>query len=172
MRYLAIDFGTKRLGLATCDPQEIVVSPYRALQRVGTRRDVAELLQIVRGLGIEAIVVGRPRALESDQIGANQNAADKFTAALQSALAETGSTIAIERWDEQFSTSEALKQGRELNISQQRGRDSSGADAIDARAAAVILQGFLDARRTRLASPVSDGAAATAPASTCSAPSE
>ncbi len=169
MRYLAIDFGTKRLGLATCDAEEIVVSAYRALQRVGTRRDVAELLQIVRGLGIEALVVGRPRALHSAQIGDNQNAADKFTQALQDALTESGSAIAIERWDEQFSTSEALKQGRELNISQERGRDSSGADAIDARAAAVILQGFLDARRVRSMSPISDNSPVDAGASTCRA---
>lgn len=165
MRYLAIDFGTKRLGLATCDAEEIVVSAYRILQRQGTRRDIAELLQIVRGLNIEAIVLGRPRALESAQTGSNQSAADKFGAALQNALGENGVSIAIERWDEQFSTSEALKQGRELNISEERGRNSSGADAIDARAAAVILQGFLDARRLRR--PYSDPE--ISPASTCSA---
>ena len=165
MRYLAIDFGTKRLGLATCDENEIVVSAYRTLQRQGTRRDIAELLQIMRGLSIKAIVLGRPRALESDQSGSNQNAADKFGAALQDALDENGSAIALERWDEQFSTSEALKQGRELNISEQRGRNSSGADAIDARAAAVILQGFLDARRVRNPYSSPDNS----PASTCNA---
>ncbi len=165
MRYLAIDFGTKRLGLATCDPDEIVVSAYRSLQRVGTKRDVAELLQIVRGLGIKAIVVGRPRALESSQTGSNESAADRFTQALQDALEAAHLEIVIERWDEQFSTSEALKQGRDLNISQQQGRDSSGGTAIDARAAAVILQGFLDARRERRQYSHSE----KSPASTCSA---
>ena len=165
MRYLAIDFGTKRLGLATCDENEIVVTAYRTLERQGTRRDIAELLKIVRGLGSAAIVLGRPRALQTEHSGSNQDAADKFAGALQDALQENGSAIVVERWDEQFSTSEALKQGRELNISEQRGRNSTGADAIDARAAAVILQGFLDARRISCSYSTPDNS----PASTCSA---
>jgi putative Holliday junction resolvase len=147
MRYLAIDFGTRRLGLAVSDESGSFVSPYASRERQGTRRDVADLVQTVRGLGIQAIIVGRPRNLQDGQTGSSEAGAEKFVQALQIALEEVQLAVPIERWDERFSTKEALHQMRDAGISQRVGRESSGSNSTDARAAAVILQGFLDAKR-------------------------
>jgi putative Holliday junction resolvase len=147
MRYLAVDFGTRRLGLAVSDETGTLASPYAARERQGTRRDVAEIIRTARGLGAQTIIVGRPRHLQSGETGSSEAGAQAFVTALETALQEAKLLIAIERWDERFSTREALNQMRESGISQLQGRQASDANSTDARAAAVILQGFLDAQR-------------------------
>ena len=150
MRYLAIDYGARRLGLATCDESETIVSPHGALLRQNLKSDLRELLQIVRGLSIEGVVFGLPRATENalakNGLGDSENAAREFAAALQHALNESGLSIEIAWQDERFSTREALNQMKAAGVSQKRGREDLGAQSTDARAAAVILQSFLDAR--------------------------
>jgi RNase H-fold protein (predicted Holliday junction resolvase) len=93
--------------------------------------------------------VGKPRHLQSGATGASEAGAEAFVAALGAALQEAQIAVPIERWDERFSTREALNQMREAGISQMQGRQSNGANSTDARAAAVILQGFLDAQRAQ-----------------------
>ncbi len=147
MRYLAIDYGTRRLGLAVCDESETIASSHGVLLRQNLKADLQSLLQTVRGLNIEGVVFGLPRSVKASETGDSENAARAFADALQKALRESGSTIEIAWQDERFSTSEASNQMKVLGISQKRGREDLGAQSIDARAAAVILQGFLDARR-------------------------
>ncbi len=144
MRYLAIDFGRKRLGLAISDETATFASAYATRERKGTKTDVLEIVRTLRGLGAQGIVMGRPRNTEADAIGDSEVAADTFAQALQNALIAEGLNLEIERWDERFSTREALGQMREIGLSQKRARHSNGSDSVDARAAAVILQGFLD----------------------------
>lgn len=146
MRYLAIDFGVRRLGLAISDDSGRLASPYAVRQRRGTRADVADILATLRGLGAQALVVGRPRSTQADEIGEGEKGADAFVQALEAALRAAHLTVPIERWDERFSTREALSQLRQAGISQKRGREDNGSGGVDARAAAIILQGFLDAQ--------------------------
>ena len=148
MRYLAIDFGRRRLGLAVSDPDGRIATPYAVRERRGTRHDVADLLQTIRGLEIESIVFGLPHTLQKD--GAESDTARlarDFAAALETALRAAGQTQKISWWDERFSTTQALQQLRTLGISQRRGRATSGAQSVDARAAANILQSYLDSRQ-------------------------
>lgn len=165
MRYLAIDFGMQRIGMAVSDESETLVWPHGTHRREGVRRgesvrrgdeaanahqpanrrDVAAVVEAVRGLGAQGLVFGLPRALDG-QAGQGEDAVRSFVAQVQSALREAGLHPPIEWWDERFSTREALGQMRDLGISQKRGRQSDGASSTDARAAAVILQGFLDGK--------------------------
>jgi putative holliday junction resolvase len=146
MRYLAIDYGERRIGLATCDDEERFASPYGVRERQGTKRDIAAILEIVRGLAIEGLVFGLPHATDGTT-GNSEPAVRKFAAALENELRAANLPIALEWWDERFSTREAQAQMRVLGISQKHGRESLGTNSVDARAAAVILQGFLDRRR-------------------------
>lgn len=146
MRYLAIDYGLRRIGLAVSDESGTFVSPYGTRECRGHKQDSATIIETVRGLGIGGIVLGLPRA-SGGGTGDMETATRSFGRALQKALNAAGLTIEIEWWDERFSTAEALTQMRAAGISQRRGRESSGSDSVDARAAAVILQGFLDARQ-------------------------
>lgn len=151
MRYMAVDYGSKRLGLALCDEGEILVSPLSSLERAGARSDMARLLDLVRVHQVEGIVLGVPRALEAGRAGASEKAARAFGQALRDKLALEAPHLAFEEQDERFSTSQALRQGRESGLSQKKGRASTGAQSIDARSAAVILQAFLDAKASRRA---------------------
>lgn len=146
MRYMAVDYGSKRLGLALCDQDEILVSPLGSLERAGERSDMARLLELVRLHQVEGIVMGVPRALEAERAGASEEAARFFGQALRQKLEAEAPHVVFEEQDERFSTAQALRQGRESGLSQKKGRGSTGAQSIDARAAAVILQSFLDAR--------------------------
>ncbi|MDQ3815626.1 MAG: Holliday junction resolvase RuvX [Armatimonadota bacterium] len=146
MRYLAIDFGLRRLGLAVSDETGTLASPYATRDRKGNRFDVDDIIATMRGLGIERVVLGLPRQAEGQHVH-HEEATRAFAAALQEGLRDAGMADEIEWWDERFSTAEALTQMRAAGISQRRGRTSGGANSVDARAAAVILQGFLDRRR-------------------------
>jgi putative Holliday junction resolvase len=147
MRFLAIDYGEKRLGLAVCDEAETFASPYGAHERQGVRLDVNALVEMMRGLGIEGIVLGLPRSLDPERSQENETKVRKFAAKLDMALQSLGRTVPIDYWDERFSTREAQAGLREAGISQRQGRGDNGSSSIDARAAAVILQGYLDRRR-------------------------
>jgi len=148
MRYLAIDLGLKRIGLAVSDETGTLASPYATRDRKGNRHDIADIIATMRGVGAEGVVCGLPRSAEGT--GIHHEAATKaFAAALQEGLHAAGLPVEIEWWDERFSTAEALTQMRAAGISQRRGRASGGTDSVDARAAAVILQGFLDRQRAR-----------------------
>ncbi len=147
MRFLAIDFGKRRLGLAVSDVSERLATPYAARERNGTRRDVADLLETIRGLQIDGVVFGLPHNLQKDGAPNEMLRLTRdFAAALETALGAAKLNLRIEWWDERFSTSEALNQMRAAGISQKRGREAGDANSVDARAAANILQGFLDHR--------------------------
>ncbi len=146
MRYLAVDFGARRIGLAVSDDIGILSSPYATRERRGTKHDVAAIVDAIRGLSIQCIVFGLPRALSGGE-GAAEAAVRAFAAQVETALRAANLPAEIEWWDERFSTREALGQMRVAGISQRRGRETTGSNSVDARAAAVILQGFLDSRR-------------------------
>ena len=144
MKYLAIDFGEKRIGLAISDDAGRVALPHGTHPRGGHKLDIAYLQSAIRGLGIEALVFGLPRALQDETQSAAREAKVRAFAAL---LQEAVPTVSIGWWDERFSTREAQHQLRAGGVSQKTSRDSGGSDSIDARAAAVILQGFLDRQK-------------------------
>ena len=135
-RLLALDIGARRIGVALSDPTGLLASPLTALSAQGRKRDVAAVLDLAREHGVDGIVVGLPVSLDGELHGQGRT-----VAAFAKALAAE-SPVPVETWDERFSTAEAealLRQsGRQP--SRERGR-------VDAAAAAVILQGFLDARR-------------------------
>jgi putative Holliday junction resolvase len=145
MRYLAVDYGARRIGLAVSDPEGAFASPHSTRERISPRRDIETLVEVVQGLGVEGVVVGVPRALNGG-VGESETAARTLAEQLRQALAKSGLNVSLHLWDERFSTREALHQMRASGISQKRGRESVGSDSTDARAASVILQGFLDSR--------------------------
>ena len=67
MRYLGIDFGLKRVGLAVTDPDGRLAFPYATLVKKETATFFRDLLAIVDHENIEAIVVGLPRSLDGEE---------------------------------------------------------------------------------------------------------
>lgn len=157
MRFLAVDYGERRIGLAVSDETGSFASPLSTRERKGRQHDIAAVVETMRGVGAEAVVMGLPRGLDRTE-GQHEAAARKFAAALAQGLRAAGLTADIEWWDERFSTREALVHMRLAGVSQRKARASSGGGSVDARAAAIILQGFLDFRKSQAQRAATDAA--------------
>jgi len=132
MKYLAIDFGEKRVGLAVCDPDETVVSPLGRIDRRDDRHVVDEIARTVQREEIEAVVVGLPLNMD-DSEGPQAARVRRFADLLAQRL-----TVPLHLQNEQLSSFAAdgrLAQ-RDMTAARQRRRQ-------DAVAAAVILEDFL-----------------------------
>jgi putative Holliday junction resolvase len=137
-RLLAVDWGEIRFGLALSDESQTLATPLETLvRRAGKRFPMPRFLEI---LGVHApvgIVVGLPLSLDGDE-GESAAAARHVADAIS-----RRSGLPLELWDERMSTARALSVIREQGGSV-RGRRAE----VDALAAAVLLQHFLDARKT------------------------
>ena len=136
-RILGVDWGEVRVGLALSDETQTLASPLETLtRRRGKRLPLPRLLQLTAAHGPVGAVVGLPLTLEGAE---GESAAEART--LADAIARrTG--LPVELWDERMSTARALRAVREQGGST-RGRKQD----VDALAAAVLLQHYLDARR-------------------------
>ena len=137
MRVLAVDFGTKKLGLALSDPQGRMALPRGVMPRSGEERDLAELARLVAEEGVAALVVGLPLSLGGEETPSSRRALD-FGRKL---AARTG--LAVHFVDERLTSSEAKARLRESGA-----RAKKAKARLDAEAAAVILESFLAERRS------------------------
>ena len=136
-RILGVDWGEVRIGLALSDETQSLATPLETLtRRAGKRFPIARLLQLTSIHAPVGLVVGLPLTMEGGE-GVSAGAARDMAAALAS---RTG--LPLELWDERLSTTRALGVVRAQGGSA-RGRKGD----VDALAAAVLLQHFLDARR-------------------------
>ena len=136
-RVLGIDWGESRIGLALSDELQILASPLETLtRRAGKRFPMPRFLELVAAHEPVGLVVGLPLTGEGDE-GESAAAARELAAG---AARRTGLPVAFH--DERFSTARALGIIREQGGST-RGRKGD----VDALAAAILLQQFLDSRR-------------------------
>ena len=133
MRVLALDLGAKRIGVAISDPTGTIAGTLTVLVRRSRARDLAAIAELLQREGAERIVVGLPISLNGT-MGPQARAALRFSEELAK-----GFQVPVETWDERFSTVEAQRilQAQGVKAKDQRRR-------IDATAAAVILQEYLD----------------------------
>jgi putative Holliday junction resolvase len=137
VRILALDVGTKRIGLALSDPLGITAQGLGVLERKDWDRDLARLLEIARPYQVQEILVGLPRHMD----GRPGEMAEEILA-LARALAEAlGARVAT--WDERLSTVEAERVLIQADMSRKRRRR-----VVDKVAASIILQAYLDGRQT------------------------
>jgi putative Holliday junction resolvase len=137
VRILALDVGTKRIGLAVSDPLGITAQGLGVLERKDWDRDLARLLEIARPYQVQEILVGLPRHMD----GRPGEMAEEILA-LARALAEAlGARVAT--WDERLSTVEAERVLIQADMSRKRRRR-----VVDKVAASIILQAYLDGRQT------------------------
>ncbi len=141
-RLLGIDHGTKVIGLAICDALWIAARPFQILKRKSRTEDFAQINAIIAKQQISAVVVGLPEQ-PADSVNPSTAQADEvrnWSKRLAKVVA-----IPIYLWPEQFSTFEAERLAAEAG--------AKSAARIDDRAAAVILQSFIDAHRAGEAIP-------------------
>jgi putative Holliday junction resolvase len=147
MRALGVDHGRKRVGLALSDPSGLLARPWKTLAISGLDQQVAALSREVDALareddGLGVIVIGLPRRLSGE--------ANEQTAAAQALAARLGkqTSVAIVLQDERLTSHEAdqLLSRREKDWRKRKTQ-------LDAAAAAIILQDYLDTQSRHLAEP-------------------
>ena len=138
-RILAVDWGARRVGLAVSDPTGLIARALPTLEVRSEDQAVAAVLEACRLEEAERIVVGLPLRLDGSR-GEAAEAAVRFAGRL-----ESGGGVPVEMWDERLTSVQAARQARELG---ERTRGRKG--RVDARAAALLLQTYLDARGPRV----------------------
>jgi putative Holliday junction resolvase len=141
MRRLALDVGDRRVGVALSDETGLIASPLTVIRRRSKAEDFATIGGLIREHGVKAVVIGHP--LNDDgSAGPQAQRIERYAEALLEALRAEGLDVPGILWDEYGSTQRAqeamIAGGR--NASRRRAR-------IDAVAAAVILQDYLDTAR-------------------------
>jgi putative Holliday junction resolvase len=137
-RVLGVDLGERRIGLACSDPSGTLASPFGVVVRGDDpAADRAAILAAARETEADVIVVGLPRSLSG-----REGPAARGARAEAAALAEASGGIRVELHDERFTTRDA---SAKLHASGRSSRQQRG--EIDAAAAAVMLQSYLDGAR-------------------------
>ena len=136
-RLLAVDWGEVRLGLALSEERQVLATPLETLvRRKGKRFPMPRFLELVETHQPVGLLVGLPLTGEGEE-GASAAAAREMAETIEQ---RTG--LPVELWDERLTTARALAAIREQGGST-RGRRQD----VDALAAAVLLQHYLEARR-------------------------
>lgn len=134
-RILAIDYGSRRMGLAVSDPLGITAQGIETLQRKNKRADFGRLERTIRQYEVREIVLGNPLRMSGEEGTQSQKVAE-FAEELRQRF-----EIPVHLWDERLTSAEANRLLREAEVSTQK-----RVQAVDRMAAVLILQSFLQAR--------------------------
>jgi putative Holliday junction resolvase len=138
MRILALDHGTKRVGVAISDELKMLAHPHGFLPAEPFGEFLAQLKGVLKDREVELILVGMPRNMDGSY-GPAAVRVEAFVAALRNAV-----TIPIQTVDERLTTVQAQRFLTEAGVSARKQKER-----VDPAAATVILQGHLDALAAR-----------------------
>jgi len=133
-RVLGVDYGDSRIGLAMSDPIKIIASPFKTILNEGNEKCLQVFQSLIKEKNVEAIVVGLPIGLKGQETVQTKKVRE--FANLLYAL-----KLPIHLEDERLSSVSAEKSMIQQNI-----KTGHNKGLIDQRAAAIILQQFLDKR--------------------------
>lgn len=137
-RLLGLDFGSRRIGVAVSDELGLTAQPVLTLLRRNQKQDLKSLGRLLRKFGCSGIVLGHPLYLSGD-VSPQAVRTQAFAESLRAAF-----SLPVHLWDERLTSAEAH---RHLDAA---GRPPSAhREVVDQVAAVLILQSFLDARRSR-----------------------
>jgi len=134
MRYLAIDYGSRRTGLAICDADETIASPLQVLQ--GSNRLIGRIADIAAAEEVRGLVVGLPLNMDGSE-GPQAVKTRAFAERLRGQI-----QLPVHFQDERLSSFGATEKLNEAGLSKARRKAR-----LDAVAAAEILRAFLDEKR-------------------------
>jgi len=137
VRILALDIGERRIGVAISDPTGTVARPLCTIQCTSRTEDLAAIRRLIAEHEVEKVIVGLPLTLRGEQ-GPQARRIIRYADSLAETL-----PVPVEMWDERYSTTAAEEIIRRVRRRKRRRQDAADVDAV---AAAVILQGYLDSR--------------------------
>jgi len=143
-RVVALDVGERRVGIAISDPSRTIARPLDTVPQHPRPDHFAALNRLVSEHGATLVVVGQPLSLDGT-VGPQARRIQRYQAALAAQL-----PVPVVSWDERYSTVAARDLMQQAHGSRGRGprdRRLPACGGLDAAAAAVILQRFLDSSR-------------------------
>ncbi len=138
---LGLDFGRKRIGVAGCDRTGLIATGITTIERTSFDRDVEQIRQLVNQRQVQILIVGLPYSMDGS-LGFQARQVQKFTTRLAKVL-----KLPVEYVDERLTSFQA----EQMLIAENRS-PSRHKQLIDRKAASIILQQWLDTRRSRLKS--------------------
>ena len=136
MKILAVDYGKVRTGLAICDEGELLATPLAVIRQTNPEKLAQEITQIARENQVRQIVVGNPFNMDGTE-GESAHAAQHLAS-----LIESSCSLPVIMRDERGTTVTAHQY---LNQTDTRGKKRKA--VVDAVAATIILQNYLDFRK-------------------------
>ncbi len=133
MRILALDHGTKRIGIAVSDELRTIAQPLEFVSAEPFSDFVARLQVLIQEREVELLLVGMPRNMDGSYGPAAQKV-QEFIAALQKSL-----SVPIRTWDERLTSAQANR-----FLIQGKVRRQDRKQKVDKTAAAILLQSYLD----------------------------
>ncbi len=133
MRILAIDHGTKRMGIAVSDELKIIAQPLEFILSEPFSNFLVRLKEIIREKEVELILVGIPRNMDGSY-GPAALKVQEFVTALKDAV-----VIPLKTWDERLTSAQANRFLIQANV-----RRDQRKEKVDKTAAAILLQSYLD----------------------------
>ena len=137
MRVLAIDHGTKRMGIALSDETATIAQPLEFIPAEPFTDFLARLKQLIIEKQVDQILVGMPRNMDGSY-GPAALKVQEFVAVLKETTA-----VPIKTWDERLTSAQANRMLIQAEV-----RRDKRKQRVDAAAAAILLQSYLDSRIT------------------------
>ena len=135
-RIMAIDYGTKRIGIAVTDPNRIIST---GLDTVHPKDIIVYLKKYLASEKVDCIVVGEPKQMDASDSEAGVHA-NQFV----KLLGKNFPSIPIERYDERF-TSKMAQQA--LLMSGLKKKDRQNKELVDMTSAVIILQSYMESKK-------------------------
>ena len=133
MRILALDHGTKRIGVAVSDEMKMIATPLEYIPAEPFADFLARLKEILRDKEVGMILIGMPRNMDGSY-GSAALKVQEFVAALKDAI-----TTPIKTWDERLTSAQAQRFLIQGNVRRDKRKEK-----VDKTAAAILLQSYLD----------------------------
>ena len=133
MRVLAIDHGTVRMGIAMSDEFKMIAQPLEFIPAVPFSGFLDRLRELLREYEVELILLGMPRNMDGSYGEASLKVRD-FEAVLKNSI-----TVPMKTWDERLTSVQANRV-----LSEGRAKKKKKRQNVDAIAAAILLQSYLD----------------------------
>lgn len=137
MRVLAIDHGTKRMGIALSDETATIAQPLEFIPAEPFNDFLARLKQLLTEKQVDQILIGMPRNMDGSY-GPAALKVQEFVAVLKETIA-----VPIKTWDERLTSAQANRMLIQAEV-----RRDKRKQRVDAAAAAILLQSYLDSRLT------------------------
>ena len=133
MRVLAIDHGSKRMGIALSDELKVIAQPLEYVAAEPPARCLARLKELVQEKEVGLVLVGMPRNMDGSYGPAAQKV-EAFAGVLKAAI-----TVPIKMWDERLTSTMANRVLIQANVRRDKRKEK-----VDKMAAAILLQSYLD----------------------------